>query len=74
MVRTQSNVWCPQKLPIPYLGLKEASAHELTGKNGKPIQTSNTNTFDYSKLSPEIQEAILFAAGVDGALNPDDNS
>jgi hypothetical protein len=42
------------------LGLKDASAHELTGKGGKAIQTENK--VNYSKLSDEVLDAIIDAA------------
>lgn len=44
---------------------------ELTGKNGNAIQTKTKTTIDYSKLPPHVKDAILAAAGVDGAINPD---
>lgn len=44
-------------------------AQEIGGRDGKPIETKTT--IDYSKLPAHVKDAILAAAGVDGAINPD---
>jgi hypothetical protein len=44
---------------------------EITGKNGNAIQAKTKTTLDYSKLPAHVKDAILAAAGVDGAINTD---